>query len=100
MIDKLKEIIDKYNNLAEQLSQQDIISNMALYKKLSQEYSGLKEKVEISQIYINKNKELDDVNLLIEEETDPEMKALAIEEQIELKNDILKLDETIKGLLI
>ena len=41
MIDKLKEIIEKYNNLAEQLSQQDIISNMALYKKLSQEYSGL-----------------------------------------------------------
>ena len=100
MIDKLKEIIDKYNNLAEQLSQQDIISNMALYKKLSQEYSGLKEKVEISQIYINKNQELDDVNLLIEEETDPEMKALAIEEQIELKNEILKLDDTIKDLLI
>ena len=100
MIDKLKEIIEKYNNLAEQLSQQDVISNMALYKKLSQEYSGLKEKVEISQIYINKNKELDDVNLLIETETDSEMKALAIEEQIELKNEILKLDDTIKGLLI
>ena len=100
MIDKLKEIIEKYNNLAEQLSQQDVISNMALYKKLSQEYSGLKEKVEISQIYINKNKELDDVNLLIETETDSEMKALAIEEQIELKNEILKLDDTIKDLLI
>ena len=100
MIDKLKEIIDKYNNLGEQLSQPDIISNMALYKKLSQEYSGLKEKVEISEIYINKNKELDDVNLLIEEEIDPEMKALAIEEQIELKNSIIKLDDTIKGLLI
>ena len=100
MIDKLKEIIDKYNNLGEQLSQPEIISNMALYKKLSQEYSGLKEKVEISEIYINKNKELDDVNLLIEEEIDPEMKALAIEEQIELKNSIIKLDDTIKGLLI
>ena len=100
MIDKLKEIIEKYNNLAEKLSQQDVISNMALYKKLSQEYSGLKEKVEISQIYINKNKELDDVNLLIETETDSEMKALAIEEQIELKNEILKLDDTIKDLLI
>ena len=56
MIDKLKEIIDKYNNLGEQLSQPDIISNMPLYKKISQEYSGLKEKVEVSEIYINKNK--------------------------------------------
>ncbi len=100
MIDKLKEIIDKYNNLGEQLSQPDIISNMPLYKKISQEYSGLKEKVEVSEIYINKNKELDDVNFLIAEETDPEMKALAIEEQIELKNAILTLDEQIKNLLI
>ena len=100
MIDKLKEIIDKYNSLGEELSQPDIISNMPLYKKISQEYSGLKEKVEVSEIYINKNKELDDVNFLIAEETDPEMKALAIEEQIELKNAILTLDEQIKNLLI
>ena len=100
MIDKLKEIIDKYNSLGEELSQPDIISNMSLYKKISQEYSGLKEKVAISEIYINKNKELDDVNLLIDEETDSEMKALAIEEQKELKNKIIKLEEKIKGLLI
>jgi peptide chain release factor 1 len=100
MIDKLKEIIDKYNDLGEQLSQPDIISNMPLYRKISQEYSGLKEKVEVSEIYINKNKELEDVNFLIAEETDPEMKALAIEEQIELKNAILTLDEQIKNLLI
>jgi len=100
MINKLKEIIDKYNSLGEELSQPDIVSNMSLYKKISQEYSGLKEKVEISEIYINKNKELDDVNLLIDEETDSEMKALAIEEQKELKNKIIKLEEKIKGLLI
>ena len=37
MLDKLKEIIDKYNSLGEQLSQPDIIANMPLYKKMSQE---------------------------------------------------------------
>ena len=55
MIDKLHEIINKYNSLGEELSQPDIISNIPLYKKISQEYSGLKETVEIAEIYISKN---------------------------------------------
>ena len=55
MIDKLKEIIAKYNSLGEKLSQPDIIANMPLYKKMSQEYSSLKEKAEQAEIYIKKN---------------------------------------------
>ena len=78
MIDKLHEIINKYNSLGEKLSQPDIISNIPLYKKISQEYSGLKETVEIAEIYITKNKELDEVNSLITQETDSDMKAHAI----------------------
>ena len=100
MIDKLHEIINKYNSLGEELSQPDIISNIPLYKKISQEYSGLKETVEIAEIYISKNKELDEVNSLITQETDSDMKALAIEEQIELKNQIFTLEKKIKDLLI
>ena len=92
MIDKLNEIIDKYNILGEQLTQPDIISNIPLYTKISQEYSSLKEKVEIAEIYIKKNKELQEVNSLIEKETDSEMKTFAIEEQTELKSDIIKLE--------
>ena len=100
MIDKLNEIIDKYNILGEQLTQPDIISNIPLYTKISQEYSSLKEKVEIAEIYIKKNKELQEVNSLIEKETDSEMKTFAIEEQTELKSDIIKLEKTLKDLLI
>ena len=100
MIDKLHEIINKYNSLGEKLSQPDIISNIPLYKKISQEYSGLKETVEIAEIYISKNKELDEVNSLIIQETDSDMKALVIEEQIELKNQIFTLEKKIKDLLI
>ena len=100
MLDKLKEIIDKYNSLGEQLSQPDIIANMPLYKKMSQEYSSLKEKAEQAEIYINKNNELDEVALLINQETDADIKALAIEEQVILKNEITELEQSIKDLLI
>ena len=100
MIDKLKEIIDKYNSLGEKLSQPDIISNMPLYKKMSQEYSSLKEKAEQAEIYINKYNELDEVTSLIHQETDSDIKALAVEEQATLKNAINELEKTIKDLLI
>ena len=100
MINKLQEIIDKYNSLGEQLSQPDIITNMPLYKKMSQEYSSLKEKAEQAEIYINKHNELDEVASLINQETDSEIKALAIEEQTSLKNEITRLEKTIKNLLI
>ena len=100
MLDKLKEIIDKYNSLGEQLSQPDIIANMPLYKKMSQEYSSLKEKAEQAEIYINQNNELDEVASLINQETDADIKALAIEEQVILKNEITELEQSIKDLLI
>ena len=100
MIDKLKEIITKYNSLGEKLSQPDIIANMPLYKKMSQEYSSLKEKAEQAEIYIKKYTELDEVTSLINEETDSDIKALATEEQAILKTEINKLDKTIKDLLI
>ena len=100
MLDKLKEIIDKYNSLGEKLSQPDIITNMPLYKKMSQEYSSLKEKAEQAEIYINKHNELDEVTSLIDQETDSDIKALATEEQIILKNEINELEKTIKDLLI
>ena len=100
MLDKLKEIIDKYNSLGEQLSQPDIIANMPLYKKMSQEYSSLKEKAEQAEIYINKHNELDEVASLINQETDADIKALAIEEQVILKNEITELEQSIKDLLI
>ena len=42
MINKLNDIINKYNELSNELSKPEIVSDLKLYKKLSQEYSGLK----------------------------------------------------------
>ena len=70
MQDKLIKIIKKHEELSQQLGDPTIINDISLYKKISQEYSGLKETVEIAEIYISKNKELDEVNSLISQETD------------------------------
>ena len=65
MINKLNEIINKYNELADQLSKPEIISDLNLYKKISQEYSGLKDKALIAQNYIAKINEIQDLESIV-----------------------------------
>ena len=100
MINKLNEIINKYNELADQLSKPEIISDLNLYKKISQEYSGLKDKVLIAQNYIAKINEIQDLESIVEKEDDAELKELASEELLELNNEVKNLEESIKHLLI
>ena len=100
MINKLNEIINKYNELADQLSKPEIISDLNLYKKISQEYSGLKDKALIAQNYIAKINEIQDLESIVEKEDDAELKELASEELLELNNEVKNLEESIKHLLI
>lgn len=100
MIDKLNTIINKHKELANQLGNPEVINDIALYKKISQEYSNLKDKAALAQTYLDKVKEIDEVNNLIEKENDLEMKQLANDELINLKNEISKLENSIKELLV
>ena len=100
MINKLNNIINKYNELANELSKPEIISDLKLYKKLSQEYSGLKDKADAAQNYISKINEIKDLESIIEKEDDLDIQELANDELLELKNEINNLEESIKTLLI
>ena len=100
MINKLKEIIAKHDELATQLSKPEIVADMNAYKKLSQEYSSLKDKAEAAKNYISKVNELDDLKSIIQKETDLEIIDLAELEIEEISAEIEKLDDSIKTLLI
>ena len=86
MINKLTDIINKYNELANELSKPEIISDLKLYKKLSQEYSGLKDKADAAQNYISKINEIKDLESIIEKEDDTDIQELANDELLELKS--------------
>jgi len=100
MINKLNEIINKYNELADKLSKPEIISDLNLYKKISQEYSSLKDKAVAAKNYLTKVNEVKDLEYIIEKEDDLEIKELANDELLELKTEIDGLEESIKTLLI
>ena len=76
MINKLNEIINKYNELADKLSKPEIISDLNLYKKISQEYSSLKDKAVAAKNYLAKVNEVKDLEYIIEKEDDLEIQEL------------------------
>ncbi len=100
MINKLNEIINKYNALAIQLSKPETVTDLNLYKKISQEYSALKEKADAAKNYIAKINEIKDLENIIDNEDDLEIKDLANEELIELQSEVNKLEDSLKTLLI
>ena len=99
MIDKLQTIIERYDTLAELMSQPDAMHNMKAFTQLAREHSGLTELVELSKIYINTYKQLQDDEEILNGD-DPELKELVRDEIGHLREDIALQEERLKVLLI
>ena len=100
MKEKLTKIIQEFDDLGNQLTDSNIISNIKLYQKISQEYSNLKDKATLAKTYLTKLNELNDVNHIIANEADPELKELANDELLQLNAEIADLEKSIKEILI
>ena len=99
MIDKLQTIIDRYDTLAELMSQPDAMHNMKAFTQLAREHSGLTELVELSKKYIDTYKLLQDDEEILNGD-DPELKELVRDEIGHLREDIALQEERLKVLLI
>ncbi len=99
MIAKLQTIIERYDTLAELMSQPDAMHNMKAFTQLAREHSGLTELVELSKIYINTYKQLQDDEEILNGD-DPELKELVRDEIGHLREDIALQEKRLKVLLI
>ena len=99
MIDKLQTIIERYDTLAELMSQPDAMHNMKAFTQLAREHSGLTELVELSKKYIDTYKQLQDDEEILNGD-DPELKELVRDEIGHLRDDIALQEERLKVLLI
>jgi len=99
MIDKLQTIIDRYDTLAELMSQPDAMHNMKAFTQLAREHSGLTQLVELSKKYIDTYKQLQDDEEILNGD-DPELKELVRDEIGHLREDIALQEERLKVLLI
>ena len=99
MIDKLQTIIERYDTLADLMSQPDAMHNMKAFTQLAREHSGLTELVELSKKYIETDKQLQEYEEILNGD-DPELKELVRDEIGNLREDIVLQEERLKVLLI
>ena len=99
MKNKLKDIISRYNELTNLLTQQTIISNKEKFKEISKEHNSLIEIHHLALKYFKIKKQLDQDSELLESE-DIELIEIAKQEISILKENIKELENQIKILLI
>lgn len=100
MLEKLELIYRRYEEVKDELTKPEVLSDMKLMTALSKEYKDLGVIVKAYHTYKDVIDNLKSTLELLEVEDDPEMKEMAQEELDSLKARKEELDEEIKWLLI
>lgn len=100
MFDKLDAILNHYEELMLELSNPEVTSDPVRFRKLMKEQSDLTPLVEAYKEYKKANQDVEDSLVLLEEESDEEMKELAKEELADAKKRIEEWEQKLKILLL
>ena len=100
MFDKLDSVMLRYEDIQRELASPDIASNQSRFRKLMKEQSDLTPLVEAYGEYRDCRRAADDSLIMLEEESDEEMRELAKEELADARARIAELEEHIKILLL
>ena len=100
MIDKLNAIKQRYNELTDLIIQPDIISDQKKYIKINKEYKDLKNIMDKGDVYLSLIENINEAEKILKEDNDPEMLEMAKSQIDDAKNQLPKLEEEIKFLLI
>ena len=101
MFDKLEAVVNRYEQIGEELTHPEVVSNNELFRKLMKEHSELTPIVEKYREYVSaKNTEKETLELLNESGLDKELKELAEEELKEAKENIAIFSDELKILLL
>ena len=97
MLEKPKAVEERYNEISQELSDPEIISDPVRLQKVARVHSELGEIVEAFHAYQKTQKNLENTKELLEVEQDPEMAEMAreelgrLEKELEQRNDDLRL---------
>ena len=101
MIDKLKAVEARYNELGEELMKPEVVSDNNAYKKLMQEHKHLTPIVEKYREYVSANDSFEEAKALLDQGgLDKDFKELAEEELSESKEKMEQALEELKILLL
>lgn len=100
MFDRLEDLLIRFEEIMGELQEPDIVNNQTRFRQLMKEQNDLAPVVEAYKEYKNCNQAVEDSLLMLEEESDEEMRELAKEELNEAKKRIEELEHELKILLL
>src|SRR5512142_1052873 len=96
---KLDDIERRYEELTAQMADNAVISDSALYRKISKQQSDMGEMVGKYREWKAANKNLQEARLMLEE-TDPELRAMAQDEVARLEALLTQYEQELKVLML
>jgi peptide chain release factor 1 len=99
ILDKLRDIEIRYQELEGQLSDPQVVSKQGLYQKFAKEHADLSELVEIIRKYEKVRTRIEDYQEFLKE-ADEELSAIVKEEMPQLQQEKIQLEENIRVLLL
>ena len=100
MFDRLEDLLIRYEEVMGELQEPDVANDTERFRKLMKEQSDLAPIVEAFKEYKQCRQNVEDSLVMLEEESDEEMRELAKEELNEAKARIEELERELKILLL
>ena len=100
MFDRLEDLVIRYEEVMGELQEPDVANDATRFRNLMKEQSDLAPIVEAFKEYKQCKQNVEDSLMMLEEESDEEMRELAKEELNESKNRIEELEKELKILLL
>ena len=100
MFENLEDVLIKYEDINAELASPDVTGDQTRFRKLMKEQSDLTPLVETYTAYKKANQNIEDCLMILDEESDEEMKEMAKEELADSKKKVEELEEKIKILLL
>ena len=99
-VNKLESIKAKFDELTKQISDPEVIADNKEWTKLVKEHSTIQPVVDAYLRYVATQKEIVDLTEMAEMEEDKELREMASEELDEKKEELVKIENELKILLL
>ena len=100
MFDKLEDLLKRYEELMNELSEPGVTDDNNRFRKLMKEQSDLMPIVEAYKEYKKCKQDIEDSVMMLEEEKDPDMREMLKEEHNNAKKSVEELEKKLKILLL
>jgi peptide chain release factor 1 len=100
LIDKLRTVEFRYDELTQQLADPEIVSDSKRYQKTAKAHAELGELVSKFREYKDLERGIAETKAMVREETEPELKSMAEEELASLEERLTKCEYDLKFLLL